>query len=61
MAWNNGGVHIETFTASDEIDDTMYGLFMLLTGTTGRTMTFNSATNAAHTGACRTPGYQGHG
>lgn len=51
MNWNDGGVHVETFAADDEIDDTMYSLYMLLTGGTGKTMTFNSATNAAHTGA----------
>jgi hypothetical protein len=52
MDWNDGGVHVETWTGGDETqDDTMYSLFMLLTGTTARNFTFTSTGTAPHTGA----------
>ena len=51
MPWNNGGVHVELFSGAVDVDDTMYGLYML-NHTSGTTLTFNSATNSAHTGAC---------
>jgi hypothetical protein len=52
MDWNDGGVHVETWTGGDDTqDDTMYGLFMLLTGTTARNFTFTSTAVSPNVGS----------